>query len=162
MVLAVEHDLQARKSLGRQIRNARKAAGLSDTKAWAAKVGRSDRMLLGLERGEAVGADTYAAVSAALPDWPLNRIYAVLEGREAPASLGSAPPALADVSAEELVAEVLRRIKTGGGRRGDESGATTEGRGLGSRLDEVAERTQAEIDAERTESIRHAEEGTGA
>lgn len=68
-------------------------------------------MLLGLERGESVGADTYAAVAEAL-GWSLDRIYSILAGE--PVTESTAPSAaLADVSDEEITAEVLRRMKRG-------------------------------------------------
>lgn len=94
------------------MRQARRAAGFSKTPAWAAKVGRSDRVLLGLERGEAVGPDTYAAVAEAI-GWPLSRVYDILNGAPVRAGdhLRPVPSPLADVSDEELAAEVLRRMK---------------------------------------------------
>lgn len=76
----VDYDLNARKRLGRAVRRARRAAGLAKTAEWADKVGRSDRVLLGMERGEPAGPDTYAAVAEAL-GWPTARIYDLLEDR---------------------------------------------------------------------------------
>jgi transcriptional regulator with XRE-family HTH domain len=54
------------KALGEWVADARAQSGLSDTKAWATAVGRSSRMLLGLERGEPVGPKTIEAVGQAL------------------------------------------------------------------------------------------------
>jgi hypothetical protein len=58
--------------LGRAVRSARLALGFSNSRVWAMKVGRTDRVLLGLERGEAVGPNTLALVENALgkaPGW---------------------------------------------------------------------------------------------
>lgn len=70
-----EHDDWLR--LGRAVYSARNSAGLRDTKVWASKVGRSTRMLLGLERGEPVGRGTLDAIEKAL-GWPLGRSHEVL------------------------------------------------------------------------------------
>lgn len=69
--------------------------------------------MLGLERGESVGADTYAAVAEAL-GWSLDRIYAILSN-EPVAEPSQEPTGLAAVSHEELAAELLRRMKAGDG-----------------------------------------------
>jgi transcriptional regulator with XRE-family HTH domain len=58
--------------LGREVRRARKAAGFTDTIKWAQAVGRSSRVVLGLERGEPTGDETLELVSLALGkdvDW---------------------------------------------------------------------------------------------
>lgn len=52
--------------LGRTIRRARKSSGFRDTTAWADKVGRSSRVLLGLERGEPAGEETLERIDEAL------------------------------------------------------------------------------------------------
>lgn len=83
-------------------------------------------MLLGLERGEAVGPDTYAAVARAL-NWPLDRIYAVLAGEDPDPVVGSTP--LTAISDEELAAEVLRRMKERGERGGDTPATNQPGAG---------------------------------
>lgn len=105
----MEPNLAARKRLGAEVRQARRRAGYAKTLEWVAKVGRSDRILLGLERGETVGADTYAAVAEAL-EWPLDRIYAILAD-EPLEPAGSGSTELTTVSNEELAAEVLRRLR---------------------------------------------------
>lgn len=66
------------KALGEWVSVARHQAGYSDTKRWAAEVGRSTRMLQGLERGEAVGAKTIEAIAEALgvANWSL---FAILD-----------------------------------------------------------------------------------
>lgn len=117
----MEPDLAARKRLGAEVRQARKRAGFSRTPEWADKIGRSDRVLLGLERGESVGADTYAAVAAAL-GWSLDRLYSILAGE--PGNESADPdPGLATVSDDELAAEVLRRMKRG--EHGGDTAATS-------------------------------------
>lgn len=63
--------------LGTQIKTARKQQGMRDTKLWADKVGRSTRVLLGLERGEPVGDDTLELVELAL-GWPAGRCEVIL------------------------------------------------------------------------------------
>lgn len=57
---------EAWRAFGRVVHSARIKAGFSDLKAWIEAVGRSDRMLLGLERGEPVGRGTLRNVEAAL------------------------------------------------------------------------------------------------
>lgn len=107
----MEPDLAARKRLGAEVKLARKRAGYSKTIEWVEKVGRSDRILLDLERGGKVGDGTYAAVAEAL-GWPLDRIYAIL-ANEPVEPAGSGSSELTTVSNEELAAEVLRRMKAG-------------------------------------------------
>lgn len=68
--------------LGSEVAYARRAAGYADTKAWVAKVGKSDRQLLGLERGEPKGRTTLSAVEAAL-EWPDGWCYRILSGERA-------------------------------------------------------------------------------
>jgi len=63
-----------------------------------------------LERGETgVGPDTWAAAARAL-GWPLDRVYELLEGRDARPT----PSSLTQVSDEELAHEVLRRMQRAG------------------------------------------------
>lgn len=119
----MEPDLAARKRLGAEVKRARKRAGYAKTIEWVEKVGRSDRILLDLERGGKVGDGTYAAVAEAL-DWPLDRIYAILADEPFEAAR-SGPTELATVSNEELAAEVLRRLKRTGGEVGAEGEAAT-------------------------------------
>ncbi|WP_292605903.1 hypothetical protein [Nocardioides sp. REDSEA-S30_B4] len=73
------------RALGSWVAGARVQAGYSDTKKWAATVGRSTRQVLGLERGEAVGPKTIEAVAQALgvAAWAL---YDTLETGEAAAT----------------------------------------------------------------------------
>ena len=65
-------------ALGQWVATARLQAGHSDTQAWASRVGRSTRIVLGLERGESVGAKTLEAVALALG---INQrvLYTILE-----------------------------------------------------------------------------------
>lgn len=65
--------------LGQEIAQARLAAGHRDTAAWADKVGRSTRVLLGLERGERQGRKTLEAVELAL-EWPAGKAHRILFG----------------------------------------------------------------------------------
>lgn len=63
-------------ALGRWLASARLQAGYGDTRVWAGTVGRSTRVLLGLERGESVGSRTLDAVADTLgvEPWVLIRI----------------------------------------------------------------------------------------
>lgn len=74
------YGLSAWRYLGQQIKTARKQAGYRDSKEWAEKVGRSTRILLGLERGETVGDDTLERIELAL-EWPVGRCEALLASR---------------------------------------------------------------------------------
>lgn len=65
------------KALGQWVHDARmQVSDWRDMKTWASLVGRSDRQLRGLERGEPVGVGTIEAVSRALgvEDWHLMNI----------------------------------------------------------------------------------------
>lgn len=73
------HDLAAWQRLGRAVKEARKEAGYADMKAWALKVERTSRTLLGLERGEPTGDATLERIEAEL-DWPKGRVQAILSG----------------------------------------------------------------------------------
>lgn len=145
----MEYDFDARQRLGRLVRQTRRARGLGKTAEWAAKVGRSDRVLLGLERGEAVGADTYAAVADAL-GVRVDFVYGALDGVDVRLAdyesiKSPTPPALTSVSDDELAAEVLRRMKNGGERHGDAT--TTKAAGSGRRLDVVHHPLDDDLDA---------------
>lgn len=70
-------------ALGQWVHDARHQAGITDTRQWEQAVGRSSRMLLGLERGETVGAGTLKGIAEAL-DVPLARLYRILESGSAP------------------------------------------------------------------------------
>lgn len=52
--------------LGQEVKDARKRAGYRDMAKWATTVGRSTRMLLGLERGEPVGENTLELIEDVL------------------------------------------------------------------------------------------------
>jgi len=73
------YDIEARKRLGRVVNRARRAAGYADTEEWAALIGRSTRVALGLERGESAGRKTYTAVEEAL-HWHAGACYEILDG----------------------------------------------------------------------------------
>lgn len=83
-----EYPDESWKALGDWVHDARmQVSEWRDMKAWSAVVGRSDRQLRGLERGEHVGIGTIEAVAKALgiPDWSLLDILStgdVPRGRE--------------------------------------------------------------------------------
>lgn len=79
-------------ALGRWVLEARRRAGYADTKVWKQAVGRSERMLLGLERGERVGTGTIDAVASALNIEP-GLLFGILESGEAAPSGAAAPTA---------------------------------------------------------------------
>ena len=113
----MEYDQAARKRLGRAVRAARLKAGYANRGDFADQLKRSARQVQALENGESgVGPDTWAAAAETL-GWPLEQVYALLDGDEA--RVRSAPPSLAAVSNEELAEEVLRRMKSGGEHGGD-------------------------------------------
>lgn len=119
------------KALGDWVSRGRHQAGYSDTKKWAEAVGRSTRMLLGLERGEPVGAKTIEAISEVLgvSNWS---IFEILERGQVdwfsatPAEIEDARAryeaetgleaddgersSLAYVSDEDLLSEIARRL----------------------------------------------------
>lgn len=109
--------MAARKRLGRAVRAARTTAGYANRSEFADKMKRSARQVQALENGESgVGPDTWAAAAEVL-EWPLEKVYALLD--DEPGSTVLPPPSLAVVSDEELAAEVLRRMKAGGEPGGD-------------------------------------------
>lgn len=65
--------------LGKAVKRARQAKGLGKTADWVHAAGKSDKTLLGLERGEPRGDDTLQAVEQAL-GWPPGRTYRILDG----------------------------------------------------------------------------------
>lgn len=69
------------KRLGRWVYDNRVRGGYTDTKEWAEAVGRSTRQLLGLERGEPVGAGTINRVADALT-LPASMLFAILAGED--------------------------------------------------------------------------------
>lgn len=60
------YPIEHRKALGEYVRQMRAERGYADLEEWKAAVGRSDRYLLGLERGEPAGPKTIKAVAQAL------------------------------------------------------------------------------------------------
>lgn len=65
--------------LGQAVAEARSEAGFSKTNDWAAAVGRSSRILLGLERGEPTGTGTLELIEDAL-GWPRGGAFRILTG----------------------------------------------------------------------------------
>ena len=123
------YDLAARRRLGRAVRDARRQAGYTNRMEFADKVGRSARQIQALENGEdGVGPDTYAATAETL-GWPLERMYEFLDDSAAPRAI---PPSLASVTDEDLAAEVLRRMRSGGEHGGDTAATKDPGSGPGS------------------------------
>lgn len=119
-------------ALGDLVGKTRHQAGYTDTRAWADAVGRSSRMLLGLERGEPVGPKTIEAIAEALgmanwslfevldrgrvDDWGASTDAEVAEARRRyqeatglEADDDSSDP-LRFVSDEELLGELARRL----------------------------------------------------
>lgn len=120
--------------LGRAVHAARTEAGYGDTREWANAVGRTTRMLLGLERGEQVGGGTLDLVERTL-GWPPQHAYRILDD---PNYLDHA--GLQSIDDQSLAAEVLRRL-------GTDLATDTENRQL--TLDEVrdADRISAILDS---------------
>jgi hypothetical protein len=72
--------MQDWQALGRAVYSARARAGYRDTAKWAARIGRSTRVLLGLERGEPTGGRTLLLVEEAL-GWPAGWTDRILTGQ---------------------------------------------------------------------------------
>lgn len=77
--------------LGKIIARARVEAGFGDTKDWVARIGRSDRVLLGLERGEHTGQHTLRLIEAAI-GWPVGSCEDYLSGGPEPAQRSTVRP----------------------------------------------------------------------
>lgn len=71
------------KRLGELVREARMQAGHRSTERWAHLVGRSTRVVQGLERGERQGNGTLQRIEAAL-DWPAGTAHRILAGDQPP------------------------------------------------------------------------------
>lgn len=70
--------------LGETVKRRRMEQGIRSMADWSALVGRSSRVLLGLERGEPVGPDTLSAVEVVL-GWDAGRASVILhDAAEAP------------------------------------------------------------------------------
>jgi hypothetical protein len=93
--------MQDWQALGRAVYSARARAGYRDTAKWAARIGRSTRVLLGLERGEPTGGRTLLLVEEAL-DWPSGWTDRILTGEV------SGPPELASVGSSDDAAPLFR------------------------------------------------------
>lgn len=130
------------KKLGKWVGVARRGAGFGELADWVAAVGRTDRVLLGLERGETVGDGTLRGIAHALGA-DLATLYSIL-------STGSVGPPGQDAgyvaSPGERVAsgvtddEVLREIRA---MRADMEGLRAEVRAdLGALSERVAKLEQ--------------------
>lgn len=119
--------------LGHLVQAARLAEGW-DTQEWSEIVGRSDRVLLGLERGEPVGQRTLRLIEDAL-GWDAGEASRALAGHADPPSQrargGTASPE--DLSDEQLLAEVARRFA-----RTVPEGVTVRRRTRGDRVESLA------------------------
>jgi hypothetical protein len=132
--------------LGRAVKDARKRAGYRDMKIWAGKVGRSTRMLQGLERGEPVGGGTLELVEDALErhrGWTLD----LLAGGEPVGPVGDAPG---------FVAKTERTQVPIPSRGGDEQGLREEIARVRQEMDERFSRLEDDVRA-----IREAVVGDG-
>jgi hypothetical protein len=101
------------RKLGRRVNLARIKAGYSDTQEWADAVGRSSRMLLGLERGEPVGSGTIDRVAITL-GWNPEEPYDVLDGVEVPTwgrGGGEAVTSVGGADQDEPEFEFLTRVR---------------------------------------------------
>jgi hypothetical protein len=96
-------------TLGRAVLSARDRAGYSDTRRWSELVGRSSRMLLGLERGEQVGPKTLARVEGAL-GWPVGWTHRILAG-EADAPPPPEPTGTASAPTDDLLRAEIRELR---------------------------------------------------
>lgn len=70
------------KRLGTAVQAARIRAGHDDMAEWADRVGRSTRVLLGLERGESTGAATLRRIEDVLA-WPVGHADRILSDERA-------------------------------------------------------------------------------
>lgn len=99
------------KRLGRAVYSARVAEGFGDTQQWCDIVGRSDRMLLGLERGESVGKGTLRLIEDAL-GWDAGQAFTILDGATPP-TRDAVPASVRDATDEQLIEELRRRLLAG-------------------------------------------------
>lgn len=75
--LPMKYPAENWKQLGEWVATARRVKGFVQTSAWVEAVGRTDRVLLGLERGEETGDRTLELVARAL-DVPIATLYTIL------------------------------------------------------------------------------------
>lgn len=103
------------KRLGRAVKRARmRQQGYQNTQDWAAAVGRSSRIVLGLERGEPTGEETLLRIETLL-GWPTDYAWQILRSAEPPEPVNTSPAAsdgrvdLTAVPIEDIFAELARR-----------------------------------------------------
>lgn len=113
------YDREAWQRLGKLVRRQRKRVGFENSNDWAAAVGRSSRVLLGLERGEKTGEDTLGRVEQLL-GWAEDSCQRVLDGgeptlasedRPAGPSLSVVPTTVVPVPPSDEDNEVLAAIR---------------------------------------------------
>lgn len=102
-------------ALGVWVGRARRAAGYADTLAWAEAVGRSSRVVLGLERGEPAGDRTLQGVARAL-DVQLRDLLEILHTGVQPSlsivgAATTAPDAAAPEDDQPDLVALARRIR---------------------------------------------------
>lgn len=122
--------------LGAAVLAARRRAGHRDMKEWALLVGKSTRILLGLERGEPVGRNTLRDIEELL-HWPPGYCDVILtdpsadlapETKRPGKSIGALPDEelpLDEYSTEELLEEVRSRYVSLAYTLQNETGAVT-------------------------------------
>lgn len=108
--------------LGVAVQDARIDDGLSNIEDWAEAVGRSSKTLYRIEQGRHVSASTLRLVEDAL-GWDAGRANRILDGMEGPEPVRRPKPDPRQLSNDELLAEVARRMR--GGEQGGDTAATS-------------------------------------
>lgn len=106
------------KALGRWVHDQRvRVAAWRDVREWAKAVGRSDRQLRGLERGERVGIGTLDAVARVL-DVDVSMLLDILAAREVVGAVDQADyvaapgePATVTLTEDELEGIIRRAVE---------------------------------------------------
>lgn len=149
--------------LGQAIRTARTRCGYERASDWATAVGRSGRLLLGLERGEPAGDTTLRVIEEVLR-WPYRTTDQIL-AKEPPGNsshsfsewlsfivqpdptvvhrwVSTRAQSLHEASDEDLLAEVARRLAERDGIGGlDEGGEVDAGQAEAQKSDQVGDRS---------------------
>ncbi len=103
------------RAFGRLVHAERMKQGYGDVVVWADRVGRSTRVIYGLERGEPIGAKTLLAVGEAL-GWSVEATYDALESGKLPTTFGEVietarAQTLKGASDFDLASELERRFR---------------------------------------------------